>query len=303
MTVNEGQHIPVLKEAVCTAFKEVQGWILDATFGGGGHAMALLDTYPHISIVAVDRDFEAAERAEAFASYGGRFRFVNDNFSNIASLGQRFEGVLFDLGVSSFQLDRPCRGFSFRHEGPLDMRMGREGRTAEEFLENASDDELAEAIRDFGEERNWRRILRHVVAGRGQKNFATTTDFVHYIEPVLDRRRTKIHPATRVFQGVRMAVNRELDHLRRALPLAFEALDPGGVLVVIDFHSLEDRVVKRHFNFWAGKSVDRDDSTPQQSRIPEAKLVSSKPIRPDPKELFTNPRCRSAKLRILRKLP
>jgi 16S rRNA (cytosine1402-N4)-methyltransferase len=293
----------VLKEAVCAAFGELRGWILDATFGGGGHARALLDACPHVSIVALDRDFEAVERAEAFAPYDGRFRFVNDNFANLASLKRSFAGVLFDLGVSSFQLDRPYRGFSFRHEGPLDMRMGREGRTAEEFLENASEDELAEAIRDFGEERNWRRIVPHLLAGRGRQNFSTTTGFARYLEPVLDRRRTKIHPATRVFQGLRMAVNRELDNLRRALPSAFELLEPGGVLAVIDFHSLEDRVVKRCFRLLAGKSVDRDDSTPQQLRTPRARLASSKPIRPGAEELAANPRCRSAKLRILRKLP
>jgi 16S rRNA (cytosine1402-N4)-methyltransferase len=296
------QHIPVLLREVTENFREVRGNVLDATFGGGGHARALLEANPHIQILAIDRDGEAEQRAEEMKTiYGARFRFRRTNFSHSSVWEQKFSGILFDLGVSSHQLDQPHRGFSFRFDGPLDMRMGPDGETAKEFLETATVPQLTEAIRDFGEEREWRKIVRRILEGRGRNVFDTPVGLVEYLRPVWGR-RTKIHPATRVFQGLRMAVNGELEHLQLALPKAFEALNEGGILAVISFHSLEDRRVKRWFNHFAGRSVSRGDSTPRQLRVARARPLNLKPIVPDAAERERNPRSRSAKLRILQKI-
>ncbi|MDR1665704.1 MAG: 16S rRNA (cytosine(1402)-N(4))-methyltransferase RsmH [Puniceicoccales bacterium] len=295
------QHIPVLLREITEGFREVRGNVLDATFGGGGHARAILDSNPHIQIWAIDCDGEAEQRAEEMKTiYGVRFRFRRTNFSHSSVWEQKFSGILFDLGVSSHQLDQAHRGFSFRLDGPLDMRMDSDGETAKEFLEMATASRLTEAVRDFGEEREWRKIVRRILEGRGRNLFDTTVGLVKYLRPVLGR-NTKIHPATRVFQGLRMAVNDELENLQLALPKAFEALEKGGILAVISFHSLEDRRVKRWFNHFAGRSVSREDPTPRQLRVARARLLNLKPIVPDAAERDRNPRSRSAKLRILQK--
>ncbi len=297
-----GQHIPVLKDVILEKFQGLKGNVLDATFGGGGHSKAILDANPNICLWAIDRDPEAEKRAEPFKkNYGDRFFFKTINFSALSQLGQVFCGVLFDLGVSSFQLDQAVRGFSFRQEGPLDMRMDLEGQTAKEFLESATELELVEAIRDFGEEKNWRKVVKHILAGRGTNVFNSTASFVEYLRPVLSK-KSKIHPATLVFQGIRMAVNEELKNLRQALPQAFEALETKGILAVISFHSLEDRTIKQYFNRLAGKSLNRMDSTPKQLRTIHANLLSTKPITPSFEEREHNMRSRSAKLRLLEKI-
>jgi len=281
--------------------------VLDCTFGGGGHSQALLERFPDCELTAIDTDPEAAERAHVLGTlFPDRFNFVDTNFGKLAELelGEGFDAILFDLGVSSYHFDTPGRGFSFRFDAPLDMRMNpREGRSAAEFLEGASTQELVHAVRDYGEEPRWRRMVQTIEGARGSGRLSRTGSFTSLVEEVAGSGRPgRIHPATRVFQGIRIAINGEMDAIENALPAAFERLRPGGVMAVISFHSLEDRIVKRYFRREAGQPEHREDSTPQQSRQKRAELLKNRPIQASQKELELNPRARSAKLRALRKL-
>ena len=300
-------HIPVLKDAVLTTFKGLTGFLLDGTFGGGGHSEALLQQNDSLNIVGLDIDPEALQRANHLnEKYSQRFFFFFMNFSEMETLGKTFNGILLDLGVSSFQLDDAQRGFSFRNEGPLDMRMNpQQGLSAQQFLKTASEDQLIQAIRDFGEEPQWRSVVKNILAHRVTETWDTTLQFVNFLDKHTTLYRSKkngIHPATRVFQGLRIAVNHELDHLQIGLNAAFNILTHKGILAVITFHSLEDRMVKQHFYEWCGRSLNRFDSQPRQLKTIQAELLSRKPITATPEEIEQNPRSRSAKLRILKKL-
>jgi 16S rRNA (cytosine1402-N4)-methyltransferase len=283
------------------------GVFLDATFGGGGHSRALLET--GATVIALDRDPDAAARAAVLATeFAGQFRFVDANFAAMDAIGGGpFDGVLMDIGVSSFQIDTPERGFSFRDNAPVDMRMDpRCGVSAAVFLETAPEDKLAHAVRDLGGEPRWRRVVRSLLSARSTGALQHTHSLASLVADAVSNRRPgpppRIHPATLTFQGLRIAVNGELDALQSALPKAFAALKPGGVMVVISFHSLEDRLVKRSFNELCGHPVDRNDSRPQDLRERHATLLTRRPITPGDAELAANPRSRSAKLRALRKL-
>lgn len=300
-------HTPVLKTEILQAFKGVCGAVWDGTFGGGGHSEALLKQNPSLYIVATDTDPEAAERSEYLKKeFPTRFEFFQINFSEIADLHRTFDGVLLDLGVSSFQLETPKRGFSFRNEGPLDMRMNPNvGLSARDFLKKASPEALTQAIRTYGEEPQWRSVVRAILEHRERENWETTTDFVSFLEhhtSIAKSKKPNLHTATRVFQGLRIAVNDELNHLERGLKAAFECLNSNGLLAVITFHSLEDRIVKRHFYDWCGRSLTRDDAQPRQLKTVRATLVTRKPITATEAEISSNSRARSAKLRILKKL-
>jgi 16S rRNA (cytosine1402-N4)-methyltransferase len=302
-------HQPVLlAEVLALLAPSAGGHYLDCTFGGGGHTRALLAAAPATTVVALDRDPEASARAESLrAEFGERFALLDRDFGRLADVTlENFDGILFDLGVSSFQLDDVTRGFSFRADAPADMRMDpRAGVSASQWLETATEEMLVRAVRDYGEEQNWRRVVRALLAARGSGALARTASLASIIAdaiPPRDRHASKIHPATRSFQGLRIAINDELGALERALPVAFAKLRAGGVLAVISFHSLEDRIVKQLFRRWCGQPESADDSMPQDFRVKLAEPLTRRPITPGDDEVGVNPRSRSAKLRALRKI-
>lgn len=297
------QHKPVLLEEVVKILSPRDGkTYLDCTFGGGGHTRRILES-ADCKVVSLDRDPAAIERAKAVsADYPDRFEFRPLAFSDLDMLGgESFAGILFDFGVSSFQLDTPERGFSFMREGPLDMRMDTtKGFTAREYIESADESELVEILREYGEEPRARKIARAIIAAREADKISTTAELAKAIAEAAPSHE-RIHPATRAFQALRIKVNDELGEIERALPKAFAALESGGVMAAISFHSLEDRIVKKFFKKAAGRPEDRFDTSFVQNRVKLAELLTRKPILPSEGETANNPRSRSAKLRAIRK--
>ena len=302
-------HKPVLLREVMGFLSPVAGGrYLDCTFGGGGHARALLESAPGVEVIAIDRDPEALGRAEELAAeFPGAFTLKIQNFANLRALADPgFDGVLFDFGLSSFQIDDPERGFSFRADGPADMRMDRRtGVPAGQWLETATTEMLEGAVRDMGEEPHWRRVVRALVDARGTGKLGRTSSLAEVISgaiPARDRHTSRIHPATRTFQGIRIVINDEVAAIHEALLGAFDALRPSGVMCAISFHSLEDRPVKQTFRRWCGQPENADDATPQDLRTRVAEALTRRPVTPADDEVESNPRSRSAKLRAIRKL-
>jgi 16S rRNA (cytosine1402-N4)-methyltransferase len=302
-------HLPVLKGEVLGFLSPVSGGrYLDCTFGGGGHSRAILEAAPDIEVVAIDRDPEALARSLDLAEeFPGKFSLKIQNFSDLASVaGAGFDGVLFDFGLSSYQIDDAERGFSFRADGPADMRMDRRhGVPAAVWLETATEEMLVGAVRDLGEEPHWRRVVRALLEARRTGALARTASLAEVISkaiPPRDRHASRIHPATRSFQGIRIALNNEVGAIQEALLAAFEALRPTGVLCAISFHSLEDRPVKQFFRRMCGQPENADDGTPQDLRTRQAEALTGRPVVPSDEEVEANPRSRSAKLRAIRKL-
>jgi 16S rRNA (cytosine1402-N4)-methyltransferase len=286
------------------------GVFVDATLGLGGHAEAILEAAPEVRLVGIDQDPQALDHAvRRLARFGPRFRPVQANFfslrSVLAELGiESVSGVLADLGVSSLQLDTPERGFSFRFNGPLDMRMGDEGLTAADLANEASEGELEKILREYGEERQARRIARAIVRARQEKPLATTGDLKRVVDAVKGRERNRegrVDPATRVFQAFRIEVNHELAGLEGFIDQAIDMLDVEGRLVIISYHSLEDRIVKNSLRDSARGEVDQVTGRPRsESQLIE--VMTRKPQRPTETEVEVNPRARSARLRAARRL-
>jgi 16S rRNA (cytosine1402-N4)-methyltransferase len=302
-------HQPVLlREVMGFLSPATGGRYLDCTFGGGGHSRAILEAASGVEVVALDRDPDAATRSGALgAEFPGKFALKVLNFADLASVaGSGFDGILFDFGLSSFQIDDPERGFSFRADGPADMRMDRRtGVPAAQWLETATEEMLVGAIRDLGEEPHWRRVVRALIAARRTGALARTASLAEVISeaiPARDRHTSRIHPATRSFQGLRIALNNELGAIQLALHAAFEVLRPNGVLCAISFHSLEDRPVKQFFRRLCGQPENADDATPQDLRTRSAEALTRRPVITSDEEIESNPRSRSAKLRAIRKL-
>ncbi|MEY9179058.1 16S rRNA (cytosine1402-N4)-methyltransferase [Bradyrhizobium sp. USDA 326] len=296
-------HIPVLgREAIVHLAPREGGVYVDATFGAGGYSRAILEV-PGTRLIAIDRDRTAiAAGAELVERSTGRLTLVEDRFSNLAEVCasqgvEAIDGVVMDVGVSSMQLDQAGRGFSFRLDGPLDMRMGQTGPTAADVVARASEGDLADIIYLLGEERHSRRIARAIVADRQETPFITTRALADLVGRVVRSKPGDIHPATRTFQALRIFVNEELEELQTALAAAERMLKPGGRLVVVSFHSLEDRIVK---NFLAERSRTGGGSRhlPEVAQVtPSFRVLTRRPVVAGEDEVAGNPRARSAKLR------
>jgi len=302
------RHVPVLLPEVMQALAPRPGaTYIDGTFGAGGYATAILTAAPTARLLAIDRDGEAILAGQDLARrYPAQLILHQGLFGNLdriaAEAGLRdVDGVVLDLGVSSMQIDQPGRGFSFQSDGPLDMRMSGQGATAADFINRAAESELAEVIFRLGEEQRARPIARRIVARRADQPFARTSELAQLVVAVLGREKIAgRHAATRTFQALRMHVNDELGELARALVAAEQALQPGGRLVVVSFHSLEDRLIKQFLRARAGSPARTSRHLPPDERArpaPSFRFLNPRPLSPSPQEIAANPRARSAKLR------
>ncbi len=303
------QHIPVLLKEVLEGLAVKPGGLyIDATVGEGGHAEAILEaSSPDGCLLGIDVDEEAIKRAsERLVRFKGRVALVKASYTNLVNIARKegflqVDGILFDLGFALFQVEDAKRGFSFYLNGPLDMRYDRTSKlSAYHIVNRLSEEELADIIWKYGEEPKARRVAKAIVQARPIRS---TLELARVVEQVVGS-GGKIHPATKVFQAIRIAVNQELDNLKEALPQAVELLKPGGRLAVISFHSLEDRIVKEFF-----RQESRDCICPPELPVcvchhkATLKVITPKPIQPSPQEVEANPRSRSAKLRIAERRP
>ncbi|WP_149588857.1 16S rRNA (cytosine(1402)-N(4))-methyltransferase RsmH [Tabrizicola flagellatus] len=297
-------HVPVLIDAILRECAPVAGVWLDGTLGAGGYTRALLAAGAE-RVIGVDRDPLALRMAADWAApYGDRVRLVAGVFSELDELaGEPLDGVVLDLGVSSMQLDQAERGFSFMKDGPLDMRMSQDGPSAADLVNTADEGLLADILYHYGEERAARRIAHAIVLARGVQPITTTAELAEIVSRCLPRPRPgQSHPATRSFQAIRIAVNAEFSELAEGLAAAERALKPGGLLAVVTFHSLEDRIVKRFFQLASGHEANANRYAPARAdTAARFEMVTRKAVAPDAAEIARNPRARSAKLRVGRR--
>ena len=306
-------HLPVLCSEFLSFFRGQRvRFFVDGTVGGGGHSEALLHEHPELEVlIGIDRDPRACSLArERLRPWGEKVFIYEDSYEFIGRYLQEHQiscvdGILLDLGVSSMQLDSPERGFSFSKEGPLDMRMSPSNPlTAEEIVNDWSEKELGKIFRDYGEERKWRRAVATIVAARREERIVTTGQLAALLEKSLKRNpRKPIHPATRIFQALRICVNEELGILTRALGHSLDLLCPGGRMAVISFHSLEDRLTKNAFR----KAASDKQNTSGLGGLfldkePLVKILTKKPVEATNEEMNENPRCRSAKMRVVERI-
>ncbi len=293
------KHIPVMLQEVLTALKPQKGEVyVDATFGNGGYTKAILET-ADCKVIALDRDPTVKIRVNEFKNmYGDRFEFRAGQFGDFADLvPEKINGAVFDIGVSSMQLDEAERGFSFSKEGALDMRMSQDGISAKDIVNSYDEEALADLIYQYGEERKSRQIAKRIAEYRQNKKIETTTELAEIIYSVIHKKFGEIDPATRIFQALRIAVNDELGELSRGLSGAANRLQKNGRLVVVDFHSLEDRIVKNFFKENGGKRIRVSKYAPELVQDEHLFAEVSKVIMPTAEECGKNPRARSAKLR------
>ncbi|MCL1513585.1 16S rRNA (cytosine(1402)-N(4))-methyltransferase RsmH [Parasaccharibacter sp. TMW 2.1891] len=303
-------HFPVmLPEVLDTLAPQDGGVYLDGTFGGGGYSRALLRS-ASCTVHAIDRDPDAIKRGQPLmAASEGRLHLHQGTFSAMKELAGHhgpFNGIVLDLGVSSFQLDQEERGFSFRHDGPLDMRMSTDGLSAADIVNGEKEQALADILYHYGEERRSRRVARAIIEARQSGPIQTTGQLADIIRKAVPKERPNFDPATRSFQAIRIAVNDELGELERTLETAPGLLAPGGIFCIVTFHSLEDRMTKRALARLAGRMAGPSRHTPlamQQTEAPSFELLHTRPRTPSDQELNLNPRSRSARLRALRRLP
>jgi 16S rRNA (cytosine1402-N4)-methyltransferase len=300
------RHVPVLRDEVMAALALREGGLyLDATFGAGGYARALL-AIPELRVLALDRDPIAVTEGAALVNEArGRLSLVNERFSRLGLVARErglsdFDGVVLDIGVSSMQIDDTRRGFSFRGDGPLDMRMDCEGVSAADLVNTAGETRLADIFYYFGEERASRRIAHAIVMDRAKTPFTSAAALASLIARISPGRPGETHPATRVFQALRIAVNDELGELVHALVAAEAILKQGGRLAVVTFHSLEDRIVKQFFTGRSGRGRTLSRRLPYENQppAPTFRLSGKQPVTPSQREIDFNPRARSAKLRF-----
>ena len=307
----ENIHQPAMLEEVLALLAGINdGVVVDATLGLGGHAQALLTANPSMRLVGIDRDTEALTLARRrLQPFADRVSLVHSDFRSLTALvkeagWQPLRAILFDLGVSSLQLDSASRGFSFRLDGPLDMRMDASTtRTAADLVNKLEQHELTMLIRDYGEERYARRVARAIISSRQESPIDSTLRLASIIADALPRTPARTHPATRTFQALRIAVNEEIDSLQAFFVEAAQALKPGGRLIVIAFHSLEDRPIKRAMRYLAS-DCECPPEIPQCvcSKETEVRLLTPRPLRPGASEINNNPRARSARMRALERL-
>lgn len=303
-------HIPVMLDEVLAAADPQDGDIcVDATFGAGGYARALLEA-ADCRVIAFDRDPDAVSAGQAMAAnYAPRLTILHRPFSEMAvgldEMGVAAADVIvFDIGVSSMQLDQSARGFSFQHDGPIDMRMGQEGETAADLIERLDDDALAAILRDYGEERRARRVARAIKQAAAEGRLASTRNLAAVVAGTLGHPPDGKHPATKTFQALRIAVNDELGELEAGLAAAERLLKAGGRLVVVAFHSLEDRMVKRFLAERAGRTPGASRHAPAiATSAPTFAMIVRGARKPSDTEAARNPRARSARLRAARRLP
>jgi 16S rRNA (cytosine1402-N4)-methyltransferase len=299
------RHVPVLLGEVCTALDVKRGGVfVDGTFGAGGYTRAIIDAHPRNAVIAIDRDPNAiAAGAAMVAKLKRRLTLVPGRFGNLDEIVNQHglegvDGVVLDIGVSSMQLDEAERGFSFRNDGPLDMRMEQDGRSAADIVNEASEAELADIFYHYGEERRARAVARSIIEARRRSPIETTRQLADLVAAIIWQEPGGMHPATRIFQALRIAVNDELGELVRALHAAEKILKPGGRLVVVTFHSLEDRIVKQFFAARTGRAATGSRHLPSVEHArPSFDAVTRGPVVPSDQETARNPRARSAKLR------
>lgn len=299
----DAPHIPVLLRPLIEAVSPVSGTWIDGTFGAGGYSRALVEAGAD-QVIGIDRDPLAHQMAAPWLDeFGGKIKLVQANFADMDQVASDVDGVVLDLGVSSMQLDLADRGFSFMREGPLDMRMSQDGPSAADLVNELDEVELAEILFIYGEERASRRIAKAIVKARAEEPITTTLRLAEIVEGCLPRPKpNQSHPATRSFQALRIAVNDEYDALYEGLMAAERALKPGGLLAVVTFHSVEDRMVKRFMQLRGGKTGRANRYQPMQEDIPaQFEILTNKAVGPDKTELQENPRSRSAKLRVARR--
>jgi len=303
--VTPAVHIPVMRDEMLQALRPGDGEVyLDGTFGAGGYARAILDA-ADCTLFALDRDPDAIARGAALLSdYPDRLTLLQGCFGDMRRLldaagAPALNGIVLDLGVSSPQIDNPARGFSFRSDGPLDMRMAKTGPSAADVVNNFEEKALADTLRQLGEERHARRVARAIVAARAAAPITTTAMLARIVRNVMPRSKDGIHPATRTFMALRIQVNDELGELERGLAAAEALLAPGGRLVVVSFHSLEDRRVKNFLRARSAAAPRASRHAPEAgaTRAPSFRLITRRAVKPGDAETAANPRARSARLR------